>query len=861
MVNSKIYKNKTIEPSGFDPEHGANNSLISVAFSELSSNFTASDPVLVVDIRTRKGTDRGEEYCAEIADAVRTILQNGFEGAQVLKILGTVGFDRHLVASYCQLQVFCHALEEITLGITSSVPGPKSAGHEIIFVAEATPVTGMEYRFLLTGPGSGSLARDMTGWISRNSFIWRTSDQDVGTSSITTQIRSAQSKGSSEKEVSTEFEITAVSSPGSGSAPTITSLTPSLASPQAALTKLDFICIPSDPDSDQIFYRFFLVGPGTASKKKLVQDWSHRNSWQWQPLTMDIGANTIEVQIRDGLHAVEGSYDATNSASFTVTAAPGGTPGTGTAPTITSLTPSLASPREEQTKLDFICIAADVDNDQIWYRFFLTGPGTASKKKLVQDWSHKNAWAWQPLTVDIGANTIEVQIRDGLHAVEGSYDANSTVSFTVTAASGAVGPGVAPTITSLTPSQASPKPNGTILSFICIASDVDLDQVLYKFCLTGPGTASKKKIVQTWGAKNFWEWNPGAEDDGANTIEVQIRDGLHAPEGSYDAVETVSYTVTAAPTGAGTLPTITSLTPSLSSPRGQGTALEFIAIVADVDNDAVLLRFYHTGPGTASKKKMVQDWSRKNSWSWTPGAADIGANTIEVQARDGNNAKEGSYDATSSASFTISANTAPTISEVYANESGDPFIDDKIRVVCDAADAEGDQIQYKFWLYRESIGSAFEALTGWQLLNWILYTVDKTDYDTFTIRAQVRDGKHAGEESFDAEHTLAVTVVRAALTSVTPSLASPKANENTIVFSALANKSSRISYRFWQKGPGTGNVWRDMTGWQNKNSWSWRTVACDIGTNYVRCEVVDNAEAWDDADVTGRRTDLTYVIS
>ena len=106
-----------------------------------------------------------------------------------------------------------------------------------------------------------------------------------------------------------------------------------------------------------------------------------------------------------------------------------------------------------------------------------------------------------------------------------------------------------------------------------------------------------------------------------------------------------------------------------------------------------------------------------------------------------------------------------------------------------------------------------------------------------------------------------INVRRAAITSVTPSLASPKAHENTIVFSVLANKSSKIYYRIWQKGPGTGSAWRDMTGWQTKNSWSWRTLACDIGTNYVRCEVVDNAEAWDDADVTGRRTDLTYVIS
>jgi hypothetical protein len=81
------------------------------------------------------------------------------------------------------------------------------------------------------------------------------------------------------------------------------------------------------------------------------------------------------------------------------------------------------------------------------------------------------------------------------------------------------------------------------------------------------------------------------------------------------------------------------------------------------------------------------------------------------------------------------------------------------------------------------------------------------------------------------------------------------------VFSVLANKTSKIYYRIWQKGPGTGNAWRDMTGWQAKNSWSWRTLACDVGTNYVRAEVCDSAETWDDADATSRRTDTTYTIS
>jgi hypothetical protein len=481
---------------------------------------------------------------------------------------------------------------------------------------------------------------------------------------------------------------------------------------------------------------------------------------------------------------------------------------------------------------------------------------------LVQDWSHRNAWPWTPEAGDIGASTIEVQLRDGLHAAEGSYDDTETISYTVNTAVG-TGSGTAPTITSLTPHLASSQPSGTLIDFICVAADADSDNIYYRFYLTGPGTASKKRLMQDWAHRNSWEWNSRDQDVGESTIEVQIRDGNNAVEGSYDAKTTVSYTITAL-AGAGTPPTVTSLTPSLSSPRRAGTALDFICIAADVDSDAILYRFLLTGPGTASKKKLVQDWGKKNAWQWTPAATDIGDSTIEVQVRDANNAGEGSYDDSETASFTVSSNTAPfiTANQKVLNEAGASiFVGDKIHVAAQATEYNPEATYYKFFIFRSAVNVVWEALTDWQKLNAISYTIDKMDYGTLGIRIWVRDGLHATEDSYDSTQTITATILRAAITSVTPSLASSQAHETTVVFSTLANKTTNIYYRFWQKGPGTGNVWRDMTGWQARNSWSWRTLACDIGTNYVRAEVCDNPNDWVDSDVTGRRTDTTYVIS
>ena len=79
--------------------------------------------------------------------------------------------------------------------------------------------------------------------------------------------------------------------------------------------------------------------------------------------------------------------------------------------------------------------------------------------------------------MDIGESTIEVQLRDGLHAAEGSYDDLETVNFTIEAAAG-TGIGTEPEITSITPSLASPQPAGVLLDFICTATDTEEDAVI-----------------------------------------------------------------------------------------------------------------------------------------------------------------------------------------------------------------------------------------------------------------------------------------------------------------------------------------------------------------------------------------------
>lgn len=490
----------------------------------------------------------------------------------------------------------------------------------------------------------------------------------------------------------------------------------------------------------------------------------------------------------------------------------------------------------------------------------------------LQDWDGRNSSTEPVFVVDIrsrqgddrGAehcseivSAVTQLLRDGFGSVQVSkilgtvrYDKTLVGHRCRLAIYGHIPPAIS---LSLAASPASPQAAGSTIVFVATASPAE--GLEYRFLLLGPGTGSVWRDLSGWISRNSFSWRPEAADAGSSTIKVEVRSGKSLP----DAVASIGYAIAAE--CCNELPVISSLSSSLASPRGQGTKIEFICQATDADGDPIYYRFLLSGPGTANKKKLVQDWSQRNAWSWQPAREDIGSCTIEVQIRDGQHAGIGSYDDCKSLAFVVSLNSIPEIISLYCNESGPHYVGDKVHIVADASDPDGDKLLFRFWIHRGSVGSVWELLTGWQEKNWILFELDETDYETVSFKVQLRDGKHAREESYDAEKTLTMSVSRAGLSSVTPSLSSPQAHENTIVFTAAANKTAGIYYRFWQKGPGTGNVWRDWTGWQQKNSWSWRTLACDVGSNQVKVQVCDDPDSWNDGDTTGRQTTLNYTVS
>jgi hypothetical protein len=316
MVDGKIYKFRPIEKSEPDLRSAVHKSLISCEVGDWSGGKLSSDPIFIVDIRSRQGTDGGAEYCSEIAKAVKELLDDGFSGVAVSQIQGEVKFEKALVAYRCRLEVFGHIKISYSLSLYPSPASPQPASTEIVFTAVASPADGLEYRFLLQGPGTGSQWRDLTGWMARNSLSWTASEQDVGSSTIKVQVRGGKNKVEQDAEATASYTITAGSG-GSGSLPTISSLMPSLASPQPPGLEIELICTAADAEGNELLYKFLHQPPG-ASYWKDLSGWQSRNWAIWRPTLADSGTNGLKVLVIDGKHAEKGGYDASSTITYTI---------------------------------------------------------------------------------------------------------------------------------------------------------------------------------------------------------------------------------------------------------------------------------------------------------------------------------------------------------------------------------------------------------------------------------------------------------------------------------------------------------------------------------------------------------------
>jgi hypothetical protein len=204
-----------------------------------------------------------------------------------------------------------------------------------------------------------------------------------------------------ESEIDFGFRLPLANQP-----PLITVLMAEPESPQEVGASITWTADASDPDGDQILYRFFL-------SDEPMTDWIPENSWTWTP--NEVGSYQVEVRVRDGKHAgSNGMDDQRISEGFEITRL-------NALPAINNLVPAP----DGETAITWTAEAEDPENDPILYRFLLNS-------KSVTDWTTSNKWTLNINEADVGNNEIEAQIRDGEHEGPDGYDDAKSIQITLT---------------------------------------------------------------------------------------------------------------------------------------------------------------------------------------------------------------------------------------------------------------------------------------------------------------------------------------------------------------------------------------------------------------------------------------------
>jgi hypothetical protein len=565
-------------------------------------------------------------------------------------------------------------------------------------------------------------------------------------------------------------------------------------------------------------------------------------------------------------------------------------------PVITSLGATPATPQAEGETIQVVCIATDADSS-FSYRFSLNGPSTGSVWQQQTGWVQQNTWTWSPALGDAGNYTLKVEVRDGLHAI--GADASETEAYTISA-------DATPSISALTQYPATPQVEGKEIQVICTATDTDT-ALQYRFSLNGPATGDVWQHKTGWTHQDSWTWGTALGDAGVYTIKAEVRDGKHAV--GADDSETDSFTVTA-----NASPTITTYKLTIDDEQLPSVPPTTICTPADTNNDGLFFKFWLKGPATGEEWRDMTGWNKRNAWQWRPNLTP--PKMYDLLTRDNRDRVTASGCALSDnadGSFRLTASLAdhnltyPTtfwgklgryvvyrykyisggstrdtlfwqtrwhggsgsyscyIATINADGAWHTAILDLWNAVSGADDWKRHGITYLRIDFTQAADSVYD-------FEWVK-VLDKNPeelYGTYQMRCWVRDANHNEEGTYDAQSStltftlaepLAEDCIMPQVDTLTPSLATPQANETTIEFVATASRTDNISYRFWLKGPGTGNVWQDMTGWTRRNSWKWKSIDCDAGTNYIKVEVVDIQENWDDDNLTHQTKQITYVIS
>jgi hypothetical protein len=486
-----------------------------------------------------------------------------------------------------------------------------------------------------------------------------------------------------------------------------------------------------------------------------------------------------------------------------------------------TLTPDRSSPQKSGTSI--IWTAGATDDDPLQFRFFVKGPGTI----LDSGYSSNNVWTWNTAGKAAGTYQVEVWIRDGKHADATGFDVKKTVSFTLTSAN------LPPRVDVLFADRPAAQFAGSWIKWTAVASDPEGDPLQYRFFLRGPSTSGFWMDQTGWSKNNRWIWRTTPRDVGYSQVLVAVRDGKHAGPCGSDDYDVASYHII----NLNQPPIITGFGTNLPNPQPIGATIRWSATAVDREGDRVFYRYWLKGPSTGGYWRLVRDWSTDPTWVWPTTPADAGTSEIQLQVMDGLHASPGGWDDDVGALFTVlRPNQPPTLISLKPDKPSPQTAGKPIIWTAMAEDPDGDKLQYRFWLKGPSTAYAWKIVQDWSTKNQWTWSSLPNDGGAYTVYVYVRDGGHNPATGYDSAlgaPFLLISNQPPRLTALAANRPSPQGAGTPVRWTATATDVDRdpIFYRFWLKGPSTGDAWRIVQDWSTNNQWTWFSAPTD-GGNY-----------------------------
>jgi len=258
-----------------------------------------------------------------------------------------------------------------TPAISSLAPNkssPQGAGKTITWTSKANDPDNdpIQYRFFLDN-------QPETNWSSNPSWIWTTSTADIGSHSIDVRVRDGKHDPEGDDSKRSQFTIIALLN----KPPIVNGLTPDKQSPQVAGTTITWTANATDPDGDDILYKFILDNETilrSTHDNMTVPLWSNNPIWTWTTSQFETGTHHVMVEVRDGKHASPGGFDDRKEVKFDLNSPipagpvpPGGKPSTSTVSIVSPnglIKPTEPYTREIKGRLNYVggnAVRAGVD--------------------------------------------------------------------------------------------------------------------------------------------------------------------------------------------------------------------------------------------------------------------------------------------------------------------------------------------------------------------------------------------------------------------------------------------------------------------------------------------------------------------